>query len=219
MDNSKGTLIGVVAVAIGLIALGVAWFHNPVTVVTTENAGGERAGIQEGIDGYKAGDLNSKWKSAKMEVATSSVKVYCNTTGNDVVADYGEAIIPTGSTASSTSNVSLIATTSTSIPTWVDFGTLTEGKRALLQGIVIATSTTATTTNSVLASAQGKSAGATLIPTGSCIFGVLQQNTTLCGTQGNASGAACESATSTNRGFNPIFNVRVRAAKVQTQSL
>lgn len=209
--NSTGKSFGVVAVAIAILALGISVFGGSgAPASNSQNVGGERAGLQEFIDGIKAGDLNEKWISKKMEPLSNSVKIYCNTSGHDVIGDFGSALVITGETASSTSKVSLFATTSASVATWVDFGTLAEGKRALIQAVGIATSTTASSTNSVLSAVQSKGNGAILIPTNSCVFGVLQQDTTSCSIAGAAAGA-CETATSSVRGFNPIFNLHIRS--------
>jgi|CXWL01.1.fsa_nt_gi hypothetical protein len=218
METSNGKFVGVAAVAIAIVALAFSIFGG-AQAPAGQNVGGERAGLQEFIDGIKAGDLNMKWASAKLPPQATSVQVYCNRTGQDVLSDFGSAVVLTGETASSTTKFSIFATTSTSIATWVDFGTLAEGKRALIQALGIATSTTASTTNSVYAAVQGKGNGAILIPTGSCVYGVLQQDTTACSIAGAANGAACETATSTNRGFNPIFNVRVHSSRAGAPSL
>ena len=72
METSKGTVFGVVAVAIAVIALGISVFGGNSG---NQNVAGERAGLQEFIDGVKAGDLNTKWVSKTMAPATNSVKV------------------------------------------------------------------------------------------------------------------------------------------------
>lgn len=205
-------MIGVVAVAIAILALGISTFGG-APASQDQNVGGERAGLQEFVDGIKSGDINGKWISKKMDPLSNSVQIYRNTTGHDVIIDLGSANIITGETASSTSKISVFATTSSSVATWVDFGTLAEGKRALIQGVAIATSSTATSTNSVLSAVQGKGNGFVLVPTDYYVFGVLQQDTTACSIAGAVNGAACETATSSNRGFNPIFNVHVRSVR------
>lgn len=218
METSKGTSVGVVAVAIAILALGISIFHTAPAATNDQAVGGERAGLQEFIDGIKAGDLNEKWISKKMAPLSNSVQIYHNTTGHDVIIDLGSAAIITGETASSTSKVSIVATTSSSVATWVDFGTLAEGKRALINAIGIATSSTATSTNSVLAAVQSKGNGFVLVPTDYYVFGILQQDTTACSIAGAAAGA-CETATSSVRGFNPVFNIHVRSISTGAFSL
>jgi hypothetical protein len=213
MENkSNGIVLGVVAVAIAAIALGAAVFGGDTQPVN-QNVGGERAGLQEFLDGIKAGDINVKWASAELPVATNQVLIYANRTGHDVIADFGSMVILTGETASSTYNVSIFATTSSSIATQIDFATLGENSRSLIHAATIATSSTATTTSSGQVTFS-KGNGPILVPTGSSIFGYIQQNSgCLKGT------GACEQATSTARGFNPIFSVRLYAAKAEAPSL
>ena len=217
METSNGKFVGVAAVAIAVIALVVSIFGGSTPAPTSnENVAGERAGLQEFIDGIKAGDINAKWASAKLGAQQNSVLVYANKSGHDVIADFGSMVIQTGETASSTYTVSLFATTSSSIATTNDFADLADLSKALLHSVIVATSSTATTTNSVLASQiSNKGNGVILVPTGSFIFGYIQQYTAGCmkGT------GACEQATSTARGFNPIFNVRLHAVTAGAPSL
>lgn len=217
METSNGKKVGVAAVAIAIIALASSFFGG-APAPTEDNVGGERAGLQEFIDGIKSGQLSEKWISKKLDASQSSVLLYRNTTGHDVIIDIGSAIILTGETASSTSKISIVATTSASIGTWADFGTLTSvanKKFALVEAYGIATSTTATTTNSVLAAVQNKGNGAVLVPNESYVFGFLQQDTVGCGiTLG-----ICETATSTSRGFNPVFNIRIRSTTADKPTL
>lgn len=214
MDNSKGTVLGVVAVAIGLIAFGTAVFYHPVASTTSgtdnQNTGGERSGLAEFIDGIKPGDLNGKWIAKKLAPQTNSIKLYCNTSGHDMEADFGSATIITGETASSTVKLSLISTTTTAatLSTYMDFTTVSEGRSALFQGVIMATSSTATTTSSVYAAAAAKGNGSVLIANNSCVYGFMQQNTGAAGCTIAGTGV-CESATSSNRGFNPIFHLHV----------
>lgn len=223
MDNSKGSVIGVVAVAIAIAALIFSVTHRGTEVTPPAPAdqavGGERAGLQEFVDGVKAGQLVSKWITAPLPPLTNQVKLYCNTSGRDVFADYGSAIIISSDTASSTSKIHLFATTtSSSIPTTEDFATIAEGKGALLSNVQIATSSTATTTSSVYAAAAKLGNGAVMVPNNSCIWGYLQQDTTAASSLCSSNGK-CETATSTNRGFNPVFNVRLETINSNATSL
>lgn len=206
MDNktSTGLSLGVAAVAIAVIALGFSLFGHS----SSGNVGGERAGLQEFIDGAKTGDLNSKWIAKAVAPGSNQVLLYRNTSGHDVIADYGDMTITTGSTASSTSKISLFATTSSSVGAWADFGTVVSPsnlKLALINAEGVATSSTATTTNAVSSAVHNKGSGAVLVPNNSYLFGYIQQDTTACG----ALTTACETATSSNRGFNPLFHVHI----------
>lgn len=210
-----------------LVAATILWAYNwgsgknltinvpPSQVITNasnETLAGERGGLQEFFDGVTTGDITERWVSGKLKAGEDYVVIWSNTLGKDVTANYGEALIPTGETASSTSKISLFATTSTSVNNSVDFGTLAEGKRALIQAVNISTSTTATTTSSTYAMSAGKGNGSVLIPAGSVLMGYLQKDTAASTGCGALTGA-CESATSTNRGFNPLFRARLHYSK------
>ena len=209
MTKSNGQVLAVVGVAVVLLIGGFLvgrYAFSPSS--PSGDVGGERAGIQEFNDGVKAGDMNSKWVAKTLPPGAASVALYTNRTGHDVFADFGAADILTGQTASSTFKASLFSTTSSSsaVPAWADFGTLAEGKRALIQAVEYATSSTATSTNSVLSAAQSKGSGSVLVPDGATLFGYIQQTyANLC------TGSLCETATSSNRGFNPQFRVRLTA--------
>lgn len=214
MNETKNSNIGVVvAVVISLFSFFFAVFgggSGEIQIINDKTAG-ERAGLQEFIDGIKAGDVNAKWVSKTLPAQTNSVLLYKNTTGKDVIVDYGEVNVVTGETASSTYKVAVFATTSTSVPTNADFAALTGNTRklSLIDGVTLATSTTATTTSSTYASSAGLGNGAIIIPNGSSLFGFIQQTfTTPC------TGSQCETATSSNRGFNPVFNVRVHKSSL-----
>lgn len=158
--------------------------------------------------GLKSGDNNEVWISKTLPVGQNQVVLYRNITGRDQWVDYGESSVKTGETASSTMAVSLIATTTATIAAGNDFGTLNEGKRAILQTAPVATSTTASTTSSVYASSRGLGNGSVLVPDGSYLIGYLQQVKTGTVACYGAVGL-CEAATSTSRGFNPVFTVRL----------
>lgn len=202
-NNSNNSIIATgIAILLSLVAIFVA-VGGPTG---SQVVGGERGGFQEFFDGVRIGQASQKWVVGQIDPGQTSVALYTNRTGVDVYADFGSADIPTGSTASTTQAVSLFATSSsaTTVPTWANFGTLAEGGRALIQAVAIATSTTATSTNSVLSAVQGKGNGSVVIPDGSTLFGFMQQTyATVC------TGSVCETATSTNRGFNPKFKVRL----------
>lgn len=206
MDYSNGKFLGVVAVAIAAIALFVS-IGSGASAPTDPNAGGERGGLQEFFDGVKAGNIGSKWISKTLPVLANSSKLYCNTSGRDVIVDYGEVNYPTGQTASTTYQVSMFATSSASIPVTQNYTALAEGRRSLIQ-VSVATSSTATTTNSVYAAGANQGNGAVLVATNSCVFGYIQ-NLATGGGGPVCTGSVCETATSSNRGVNPVFNIRI----------
>ncbi len=161
--------------------------------------------------GLKIGDGTQTTVYKALPVGQNKVLLYTNSTGRDVYVDYGEANILTGDTASSTSKISIFATTSTSIATVNDFATLVTGntpRKTLIDAVLIATSSTATTTNSVYASKANAGAGAIVVPDGYSVWGMLQQNTAVTTGCSGATGL-CESATSTRRGFNPVFFIKI----------
>lgn len=225
MESSKGTALGVVAVVIAVVAITIVLIGGKTSAPAPaqnvdQNAGGERAGLQEFKDGIKAGDLGSKWITKTLPPLTTQVKLYCNTTGRDTILDYGSVLVKTGETASSTSKVSIFATTTTdTIAATNDFATIAEGRRALLQALTISTSTTASSTSSVYAARVNQGNGAVVVANNSCVWGYLQQDTTACSSAGAVAGAACETATSSNRGFNPIFNIRIHTTDPSATSI
>lgn len=207
MDQKNGflTSLGIgFAVVIATVSLIVAVQNN--TPSDPDSFAGQRAGLQEFLDGIKPGDVNLKEVAKVLPAGSTSVPLYTNRTGQDVFVEYGSADVITGETASSTFKAYVFATSSssTAVPAWADFGTLAEGKRALINGVTLATSTTATTTSSTYAAQANLGNGSILVPDGSTVFGYIQQTfATKC------TGSLCETATSTNRGFNPKFKIRL----------
>lgn len=211
MDNkSLGTIGVVVAVAISLVSLAFAFSSSS----GGGDVGGQRGGFQELTNGVTLGNFSStagaqvEWFSGTLDPQANEEVIFRNTLGKDVYVDYAEINVITGETASSTTKIFAFATTSSSIATWADFGTLAEGKRAIIHGVAIATSTTATTTSSVYAASAGLGNGAVLVPNDSYFHIFLQQDTAGCSIAGAAAGA-CETATSSSRGFDPQFKVRI----------
>lgn len=207
MGNSNGKVFGVAAVAIAIVALVFSFQSSPAPVADDRDVGGERAGVQNFSDGATLGQATERWYAQTLPVRSEEVLLFRNTFGKDVYADYGEANVITGQTASSSYKLYLIATTSSSIGAWADVTTarlLNTHKAALIDGVEIATSTTATTTSSTYALDSGKGNGTVLVPDGSYVFGFLQAVDLMA-----CADAACEPATSTNRGFNPQFKVKI----------
>lgn len=209
---NKDTFIGLALVFV--VAVGAYFFP---LVPGDKNAGGERAGLQEFIDGIKNGDVATKYVSRKLEPGQTSVKLYCNTSGNDVIADYGSITIPTGETASTTYQYSMFASSTSAIPASQDYTALAEVRRLLI-GTSIATSSTATTTSSTYARSAGQGNGAVLVANNSCLYGYLQ-NLASGGGGAGCTGATCETATSTNRGTNPIFDARIHSLRQDSKAL
>lgn len=158
--------------------------------------------------GIKMGDQTSTWYSKTVQPGTNQILLYTNTSNRDVYADYGEVDVLTGQTASSTFKLSLVATSSTSISSVLDFSTVANDSRALIASSLVATSSTATSTSSVYAAAKSFGAGSVIIPSGSSLIGYIQQNTAAV-TGCNGAVGLCEAATSTKRGVDPVFKARI----------
>lgn len=205
-----GVVVAIISLVLSVSALvGGNQSAAPVKVPTLTEMLGAAGDIVTNVvsftKGVKLGDTTQTWVSKQLEVGSNQVLLYTNRTGSDVEIGYGDVLVKTGDTASSTTLVNIFATTTSSVPTWADFGTLAEGKRALIQAMPVATSTTASTTSSIAAAIQAKGNGTIVVPDGFNVFGYLKQNTTGC--QGAV--GVCEAATSTRRGFNPVFTVRI----------
>lgn len=203
--SSNAVLASVVAVAIAVCSLFYVVTHTggPSAVTSDgQQVGGEQAGVQNFYDGAKLGNVGSKWIARNLAQGENSVRLYCNTSGRDAVIHYGEVTYPTGQTASSTYTVNIFATTTTSIPATQNFTSLAEGRRSLIQ-VSVATSSTATTTSSIYAARANQGNGSVLVASNSCVFGYLQQLGPTC------NGASCETATSSNRGVNPVFQIQL----------
>lgn len=193
--------VGIAGVVVGLLLGSVVFsggslFGGIYNTVTPQND-----------SGTKSGDAIEKTISKAFPVAGNSVMLYHNTSGRDVLVDFGSITIPTGETASTTYQMSVFATTSSAIPASQDYTALAEARRLLI-GTSVATSSTATSTNSVYAAKANNGNGAILVPNNSYVFGYLQNLASGGGGKG-CSGSVCETATSTNRGTNPIVNIHL----------
>jgi len=132
--------------------------------------------------------------------------VWTNRTGTDVFVDYGSLI--TSGTASTSYRVFMFATTSTSVASTNDFTLISAALNTdIIRAWPLATSTTATTTDTVYAINDGINDGMpTRIRNGQSVIVYLQSTFF-----GPCSGSVCETATSTNRGFNVTGFIRTHA--------
>lgn len=190
--NSILAGLGVAAVIIASYFIGVA---GKSTVTAVDNVGGQRAGLQEFTDGAKLGSQTTRWYSGTIP-ASDNQEFWYNNTGKTVYVDLAEMI--TTGTASSTYDFFVGTTTSASLSS--DF---TDPFSTLIHDFNLATSTTIRAINSIKdAGTNGRS----VIPVaaGEYVFFTFQQ------TFDNAcTGSVCETATSTNRGFNVNWNLRI----------
>lgn len=86
MENSNGKTFGVAAVAIAVIALVFSIFVGASAPTGNENVGGERAGLQEFIDGIKPGDATLFTKKGTIP-ATENQGSWKNRLGQTVYID------------------------------------------------------------------------------------------------------------------------------------
>lgn len=199
--------------AFGLVVVAVLASARPQEAPAPAPAAGATGGIYQALpwtfgNGIKLGDVNTNWLPTQTITAGQSQVAYTNRTGRPIIVDYGEIqqIANAGgiNVASSTFRVTMFATTTTTVPASHDFTAVSASTSALVVG-VWATSTTATTTNSVGTVPLGGQ-GTILLPADWTLITYLQRNTTLCGA---VAATVCEAATSTNRGFDVKVRVRV----------
>lgn len=197
--------------AIGLVVVAGYASIKPIPASQPAPQAGATGGIYQALpwtfgSGIKLGDVNQNWLPTVTLTNGQDQVGYTNTSGKDILVDYGEVqMIANGAglnIASSTFRVTMFATTTAVVPDNQDFTTVSASSTALIIG-VWATSTQATTTNSVQNVTLGGQ-GTVRVPSGSTLITYLQRNTTLCGA---VAATVCEAATSTNRGFD----VKIRA--------
>ena len=145
-------------------------------------------------------DRYVQWNTLTME-AGSDQECWINSTGATTTIEDVWIRLGAGTNASSTYDVYVLATTT--IPNSLDFTAITEainGSNTIAINHTIATSTTATTTRATDLFTTGK---AILIgpSKGLCLY--MQP-----GWQEVCTGAACETSTSTVRGFNPVVDFK-----------
>lgn len=192
--NAKTIILGLV-VAAAVIGTGVFLTSDR----SSENVAGQRAGLQEFIDGIRPGEVTIQTKAVSIPLGSDNF-VYTNKSGKVQYVDL--LALHTSSVASSTQT--LTAGTSTSATAWNGFSVPQTLKSFF--NITVATSSIATTTNSIQGSGAttGSGAGVAYLGIGeSLIVGVYQ-------TFGNkCTGALCETATSTNRGYTVSGFLRI----------
>lgn len=195
MSKENKISIGIAILAL-VVAVGVAMFGGKTII---EKVGGTLN--VSNFDEIAVNDASEKWE--KLELTSGSDQaVFTNRESFTQFADF--ASITTSGTASSSYNLYLVATSTDSIPNSHDYVELSLSQtnhRVLFRNIDFATSTTATTTNSIMATKEGKSLGVVPIPSGHSLILYLQQGDLLRCATGQEAGK-CENATSTARGFN-----------------
>ncbi len=217
-------LVAVVGLVIGIQAIN----KTPTERVSPPPPLGTVRQFDVFTEGAGIGDQATRWISKTIGVGSNSVS-WTNNTSKTIYADYGQMGFPSG-TASSSYTFWLFATSTNSIATH-NYDVFTTGNSGtasttfLIRGFVVATSTMATkyassTVDSTMEAArlaktpptdnQGGLGGHLVIPAGWTVFGVvLNGSGASFAPLATCNGASCETATSTNRGFQTV-NVRFR---------
>ncbi len=188
-----------VALVVGLCALGQRQAPAPQPLSTgavVNNSGSQFTNGASFGNGQGGVGVSVNWAGDKIYPKSNQASWY-NNTGMTQYVDLTE--VSTDGTASSTFKLYAIATSS-ALNVIYDFFTPTGGLMAI-DGFSFATSTTATTTSSIEKARNGK---VIRVPDGWRINFYLQAvDNRTCPTTG-----LCETATSTNRGFNMFWRLR-----------
>lgn len=191
----KDNKLSVVALVIGLVALVSGFFGHktqaPVSDLGASGSGTTYSYQDKYVNGLFLGNDYVDFTKSGTIPAGQNEAYYTNRSGRRQYISL--ASIDTNGTASSSFKFYVGTTTSTTIN---DF---TAPYSSLINGFTIATSTVATTTSSI----ESHLSGSAVIPVadGVTVFVQIQAaNGAVCASSGSG---ICESATSTNRGFNP----------------
>jgi hypothetical protein len=191
----------------------VATVFGGLALLTPHQSGGEPSlggGIYQALpwtfsNGIKVGDVNVNWLPTQTIGAATDRASYTNTTGKTLYVTLGEVDLIANAagtqTASSTYRVRVFATSTSALASTQNFTAPVLDKYSLVVG-TWATSTTASTTNSVGSVPLGGQ-GVIQLPPDWTLFTYIQAvDIPAC-----AGAGKCEAATSTKRGFD----VKVRA--------
>ena len=199
-NNNIWKGVAVVALVVGILAL-----LTPASAPQQPAGGGQSLGgtydvqnvapqMTGGID-FGMLPVHVNWQGDKIGPKQNQAS-WRNTSGQTVYLDYAE--VSTDGTASSSYKFYVYAS-STKVSTAYDFTAPGSAGKVAINGFTIATSSAATTTTNV-----ANGAGQTVqVPNGSYVNIVMQSvNGSGC------NGTTCETATSTNRGFNLQWRIR-----------
>lgn len=120
-----------------------------------------------------------------------------NTTGRTLYVRYAQS--STSGTASSSVRVYFFATTTATVAASHAYTAIVPSNLGLITGAIIATSSAASTTNSIKQAAT-TGQGVIVVPDGYYLHSYVQQGDL----QAGCSGSVCETATSTNRGWGTL---------------
>lgn len=203
MQQNKAILMGVLVLA----CLIVAFFGYRVLVPAqvpapdTQVGGTPHEARDWFVNGISSGPaaVAESWAVKSILAGQDEAVLLTNNTSADVFVDYAEIQLIANAagtqTASSTYNVRLFATSTATIPASHDFTAVTSDKYSLIVG-TWATSTTATTTNSVGTVPLGGQGSIRLPANWSLVAYINRTGGATC------SGVSCETATSSKRGFD-----------------
>lgn len=200
MNFQNGIIAGIVSVVVALVTVFAATPAAPTPVNNT--VGVSQTNVGEFPEGALIGDAFVKVVTGTIPAGSNQAS-FRNTTGKTVYVD--QVIVRTTGTASTTQRISVGSGSSATI---ADFTLPTYALSSLLN-YVLATSSAATTTSSVHGAGATDRAGVIAVADGDYINIALTQTFV----QGNCSGSVCETATSTNRGFNLEYLIRVLQIK------
>lgn len=202
MKTSSKIIVGVVALAVAVFAL-LGFLSSHSGTPATDNgpsAGFSQSNPGQFEEGAQIGSVGDRYYSGTLSASQFQDQgSYHNTSGRDQFVKM--LILHTTGTASSTQT--LTAGTSTSA-TFNGFSVPSTVKSFL--NVTVATSTVATTTNSIqgIGAPSGDGAGVVRLADGDYFnFGLYQTYGTKC------TGSVCETATSTNRGFDVRYVLEV----------
>lgn len=190
----------IVAVVVAVVA--VSSFTDGTATPSEPAAGASQSAPGEFPEGALLGNAFSKYVTGTIGAGENQT-AYRNTSGRTQYVDL--ATVRTTGTASTTQRITVGKSTSSTI---ANFTAATFAESSLIN-YVLATSSAATTTASVQGSAAVDRAGVIALADGEYLIFALTQTFL----QGNCSGSVCETATSTNRGFNLEVMARVLQIK------
>lgn len=209
--TTKKTIIvsGIISLVVALVVgLGFAAHKSPAPVSTVGGTidGGTYSAPQNFTQGVSLGGTEIKFTKAGIIPAQQNHATYFNNTGRVVYIDYTEMdVIPT------TNNIAYTAYANASSSMRFSAGTTTSNTSAtlntfdysapfatLIDNVLVATSTTGVATTSINSDINvGRDQGTVPVLPGQYVYFIFRQDST-----GTCNGSTCETATSTNRGFN-----------------
>lgn len=197
MKNVSTMIVGIVVVAVCAMLYLMSGSESPSTYDgsnSSQNTGGQRAGLQEYSDGIKLGDVTTTWKRVVIPSGSNQAAWY-NNLGKTVFVTPDNVMIgfPSGT---ATSTLVLYVGTSTS-STFTDYARPSVAT-LLVDGALVATSTSAGTTGIYKMGTTSVAANVFAVPAGGYLVFDVQERFA-CKSDGS-----CNTATSSNRGIDSL---------------